>query len=142
MAAVGRKTLRCRAFSAAAGPPAAAAQTAPASPCQPDQLRQQHDSAAAAAADAVQDGGPQQQEVERPPPLGAQGLQRNAEFVDRLRGRLILAPLTRGGHLPFRRLCADFGAEVTMSEMAFARMMLKGERKELAMMRRAANEQV
>lgn len=48
----------------------------------------------------------------------------------------------QGGNLPFRRLCADFGAEATMSEMAFARMLLKGDRKEAATLRRAANEQL
>ena len=37
----------------------------------------------------------------------------------------MLAPLTRGGHLPFRRLCADFGADVLWGEMAFAREMLR-----------------
>ena len=36
---------------------------------------------------------------------------------DKLYNQLILAPLTRGGNLPFRRLCADFGANVTFSEM-------------------------
>ena len=29
-----------------------------------------------------------------------------------LQGKMILAPLTRGGNLPFRRLCAAFGMEV------------------------------
>lgn len=82
----------------------------------------------------------QQQGDERPPPLSPEQLERNAALADRLRGRLVLAPLTRGGHLPFRRLCADFGAEVTTSEMAFARQLLRGERKELAILRRAPNE--
>jgi tRNA-dihydrouridine synthase len=44
-------------------------------------------------------------------------------FRQSLAGKVILAPLTRGGNLPFRRLCADFGAEVTMSEMAYARYL-------------------
>lgn len=34
-----------------------------------------------------------------------------------LTGKMILAPLTRGGNLPFRRLCADFGMDVSLSEM-------------------------
>ena len=41
------------------------------------------------------------------------------------RPQVVLAPLTRGGHLPFRRLCADFGADVLWGEMAFAREMLR-----------------
>ena len=75
------------------------------------------------------------------PELTAEHAQRNAGLVEGLRGKLILAPLTRGGNLPFRRLCADFGAEVTMSEMAFARALLKGDSaKEKAILRRASNE--
>ena len=43
------------------------------------------------------------------------------------RGRLWLAPLTKGGNAPFRRLCAsEFGAEVVVSEMAFARFLCEG----------------
>lgn len=76
-----------------------------------------------------------------PEPLTAEHLQRNAALVDRLRGKLVLAPLTRGGSLPFRQLVSEFGAEVTVSEMAFARMLMKGEAKERAMLRRAPNEQ-
>jgi hypothetical protein len=60
-----------------------------------------------------------------PPPITPEVAARNAALVARLKGKLILAPLTRGGHLAFRRLCADFGAEVTVSEMAFARGLVK-----------------
>lgn len=67
-------------------------------------------------------------------------LQRNSDLVDRLRGRVILAPLTRGNNLPFRRLCSDFGADVTESEMGFARHLIKGDPKERALLRRAENE--
>jgi hypothetical protein len=67
---------------------------------------------------------------------------RNAQLVGRLRGKLILAPLTRGGHLPFRRLCADFGAEVTTSEMVFARELIRGNPVERTRLKRAANEQL
>ena len=65
----------------------------------------------------------------------------NAGLVEQLRGELILAPLTRGGNLPFRQLCAHFGANVTMSEMAFARHLNKGRDKvELARLKIAGNE--
>ena len=47
-------------------------------------------------------------------------------FQASLENQLILAPLTRGGNLPYRRLCADFQANFTMSEMAFARNLFKG----------------
>ena len=45
-------------------------------------------------------------------------------------GRMVLAPLTRGGNLPFRRLCADHGMRVGVGEMVFARNLLKGDRME------------
>jgi len=54
---------------------------------------------------------------------------------------MILAPLTRGGNLPFRRLCADYGMEVSFGEMIYARNLLKGNRQEAARLRRAANEE-
>mmetsp|Transcript_16089 Transcript_16089/g.40885 ORF Transcript_16089/g.40885 Transcript_16089/m.40885 type:complete len:451 (-) Transcript_16089:81-1433(-) len=69
-----------------------------------------------------------------------EALQRNAELVSRMRGKLILAPLTRGGSLPYRRLCGDFGAEVTVGEMAFAKHLIKGDKVERSRMYRAANE--
>lgn len=53
---------------------------------------------------------------------------------------LLLAPLTKGGNLPFRRLCVDFGAVVTFSEMAFAGQIVRGNRKELALLRRGPTE--
>jgi len=51
-------------------------------------------------------------------------VEKNAELAARLKGKLILAPLTRGGNLPFRRLCADHGADAAMSEMIFARSLV------------------
>ncbi len=43
-----------------------------------------------------------------------------------LSGKMILAPLTRGGNLPFRRLCSDFGMEAGLSELIYAGTLLKG----------------
>eukprot|EP00986_Skeletonema_menzelii_P001766 scaffold488_cov142-Skeletonema_menzelii.AAC.5 len=50
-------------------------------------------------------------------------------------GQMILAPLTKGGNLPFRRLCADFGMEVSLSEMVYARSLLRGSPVEQARLR-------
>ena len=47
--------------------------------------------------------------------------QPHPEFLERLRGRLILAPLTKGGNLPFRRLCLDFGDDAGMPTMCAGR---------------------
>ena len=52
----------------------------------------------------------------------------------------ILAPLTKGGNLPFRRLCVDFGAPITMSEMAYAKQVVRGSRPERALLRKHASE--
>ena len=54
---------------------------------------------------------------------------------------VILAPMSKGSNLPFRRLCCDFGVNVTVSEMIFASALSKGNRKDLALLRRAPQEQ-
>ena len=53
---------------------------------------------------------------------------------------ILLAPLTKGGTLPYRRLCVDFGAKVTCSEMAYGHMLLKGKPRELALLRHHESE--
>jgi len=56
------------------------------------------------------------------------------------RDQSILSPLTKGGNLPFRRLCVDFGARITVSEMAYARQIVRGSRSEMALLRKHDSE--
>ena len=58
------------------------------------------------------------------------------------RGRLIMAPMTRGTDLPFRRLLREQGAEVCVGEMAYAHKIVKRERSELPLLRRHPDEKV
>jgi tRNA-dihydrouridine synthase 3 len=55
-------------------------------------------------------------------------------------GKLWLAPLTRGGHLAFRRLCVEFGAQVTVSEMVVVHNLLRGRSAEFALLKSHASE--
>ncbi|CUV06232.1 unnamed protein product [Cryptosporidium hominis] len=56
------------------------------------------------------------------------------------RNKLILAPLTTVGNLPFRRLCLKFGADVTVSEMVLCNEILSGKASELALLKKSPEE--
>jgi tRNA-dihydrouridine synthase 3 len=59
---------------------------------------------------------------------------------DTLSGALVMGPMTKGSNLPYRRLCVELGARVTMSEMAVARRLKQKRKSEFALIRRFEGE--
>jgi tRNA-dihydrouridine synthase 3 len=53
---------------------------------------------------------------------------------------VVMAPMTKGSNLPYRRLCVELGARVTMSEMTVARRLRQRRKGEFALIRRAPEE--
>ena len=61
-------------------------------------------------------------------------------FHDTLAGAIVVAPMTKGSNLPYRRLCVELGARVLVSEMVVARRLKQRRRGEFALIRRAPGE--
>ena len=61
-------------------------------------------------------------------------------FRDQITGALVMAPMTKGSNLPYRRLCRELGARVMISEMVVARRLKQKRRSEYALLRKAPEE--
>jgi tRNA-dihydrouridine synthase 3 len=57
-----------------------------------------------------------------------------------LTGALVMAPMTKGSNLPYRRLCVELGARVTISEMTVARRLKQRRKSEFALIRKFEGE--
>lgn len=61
-------------------------------------------------------------------------------FASTLTGAVVMAPMTKGSNLPYRRLCVELGARVTVSEMTLARRLKQKRPSEFALIRRFPGE--
>jgi tRNA-dihydrouridine synthase 3 len=60
---------------------------------------------------------------------------------DFFRDRIALAPMATGGNLPYRRLCREYGADLTCSEMIIADKLVRGSRAERPLLRHHPSEE-
>ena len=61
-------------------------------------------------------------------------------FLESLHGALVMGPMTKGSNLPYRRLCVELGARITVSEMTVARRLKQRRQGEFALVRRFEGE--
>ena len=62
------------------------------------------------------------------------------DLREALTGAVVMAPMTKGSNLPYRRLCVELGARVTVSEMTVARRLKQKRKGEFALIRKFDGE--
>jgi tRNA-dihydrouridine synthase 3 len=62
------------------------------------------------------------------------------DLRETLTGAVVMAPMTKGSNLPYRRLAVELGARVLVSEMAVARRLKQKRKGEFALIRRFEGE--
>ena len=65
---------------------------------------------------------------------------RQMNLREMLTGAVVMAPMTKGSNLPYRRLCVELGARVTISEMTVARRLKQRRKGEFALIRKFEGE--
>ncbi len=61
-------------------------------------------------------------------------------LLQTLPGAMVMGPMTKGSNLPYRQLCVELGARVTVSEMTVARRLKQRRAAEFALIRRFEGE--
>lgn len=61
-------------------------------------------------------------------------------LLQTLPGAMVMGPMTKGSNLPYRQLCVELGARVTVSEMTVARRLKQRRKAEFALIRRFEGE--